>query len=242
MLIASFVYGSEPLPWQFGFQKAATPVMEYINDFHNFVLVIMLAVVIFVVLLLVYTLIRFNNRNNKKPSNASHNVTLEVIWTAIPIMIVFLIAVPSLKILKYEEAVPESEMTLKVVAHQWYWTYEYPDYKNIAFDSNMIQDSDLKPGQPRLLAVDNQVVLPVNTNVRVQITSADVIHSWAVPSLGIKKDAIPGRLNETWLNIKKEGVYYGQCSELCGILHGFMPIAIKAVSKEKFENWSQSQI
>lgn len=238
LLLPLLAFGEQlgqPYHWQLGFQRAASPVMEYISDFHNLMLMVMIGVAGSVNALLLYTVIRFNKKRNPSPSKRSHNTLLEIIWTVIPIMIVLGIAVPSLKVLKYEEYIPDAEMTVKVIGHQWYWTYNYPEHHDITFDSNL--KHDLKEGEPRLLAVDNNLVLPTNTIIRIQITSDDVIHSWAVPSLGIKKDAIPGRLNETWVRIDKEGTYYGQCSELCGILHGFMPIAVTAVSKEDFEKW-----
>lgn len=226
---------ANPVPWQLGFQEAATPVMEYIHNFNFLVLGIMALVVIFVALLLGYVLIRFSKKNNPIPRPGVTKLWLEIAWTLIPLIIVVLITIPSLKILKHEEYVPESNFTIKVVAHQWYWSYEYPDYGNISFDSNI--KYDLAPHEPRLLTVDNQLILPINTNIRVQVTSADVIHSFSVPAFGIKKDAIPGRLNETWFNIKKAGIYYGQCYELCGVLHGFMPIVVRAVPQEEFELW-----
>jgi cytochrome c oxidase subunit 2 len=234
-MIFPLALNANPKPWQFGFQDSGSPVMDYIYDFHNIMLIVIFGIITFVTVLLVYILLRFNKRRNPNPSKTSHNVKLEIIWTVIPILIVLAISVPSMKVLKFEEEIPESEFTLKIVGHQWYWSYEYPDHDGISFDSNI--KYDLEPGEPRLLAVDNEIVLPIQTNVRIQITGADVIHSWGIPSLGVKKDAIPGRLNETWLNIKKEGKYYGQCYELCGILHGFMPIAIKAVSREDFNHW-----
>lgn len=226
-----------PHKWQIGLQEAATPVMERVSHFHDMMMVVMCTIVAFVCLLLFYIVIRFRKRNNPIPSTRSHNTFIEVVWTVIPLIIVCLIAFPSIKLLSYEEKVPESELTIKVVGSQWYWSYEYVDQDSISFDSHI--KYDLQPGELRLFEVDNRLVVPVNTNIRVQITAADVIHSWAVPAFGIKKDAIPGRLNETWMNVNKPGVYYGQCSELCGILHGFMPIVVEAVSKEDFDKWVQ---
>ncbi|AHX11532.1 cytochrome c oxidase, subunit II [Neorickettsia helminthoeca str. Oregon] len=240
LVLPIFAFGEQvgqPHAWQLGFQESASPVMEYINNFHNKMLVIMLFIVVSVSALLTYTVIRFNKKRNPVPSKRSHNTLLEIVWTLIPLCIVIGIAFPSLRVLKYEEQIPESEMTVKIVGHQWYWTYSYPDHGEITFDSNLKNDGELVAGEPRLLAVDNYLVLPVDTNIRIQITSDDVIHSWAVPALGLKKDSIPGRLNETWVKIKNEGVYYGQCSELCGVLHGFMPIAVKAVNKDEFKKW-----
>ncbi len=224
-----------PVKWQIGLQEAATPVMENVYHFHNFMMVIMCAIVAFVSILLVYVLVRFSKKNNPIPTKTSHNTLIEVVWTVIPLIIVGIIAVPSIKLLSYEEIIPESDMTIKVVGSQWYWSYEYVDHDNISFDSNI--KYDVAPGELRLFEVDNRLVVPIDTNIRVQITGADVIHSWAIPAFGIKKDAIPGRLNETWMKITKPGVYYGQCSELCGVLHGFMPIVVEAVPKEEFEKW-----
>lgn len=216
-------------------QDAATPVMEHIHSMHNFALVIVAGIFVFVVALLFYIIFRF--RDNPKPSETSHNTWLEIFWTLIPCLIIFIMAVPSFKLLYLEENPPDADMTLKVLAHQWYWSYEYPDHDGISFDSYMKQDEDLLPGEKRLLAVDNMVVVPADTNIRVLVTSADVIHSWAVPAFGVKTDAVPGRLNETWFRAQKEGDFYGQCSELCGMLHGFMPIGVRVVSKDKFAEW-----
>lgn len=227
----------QPEPWQMGFQEAATPVMEQITSFHNMLLVIITAIVALVLLLLAYVMLRFNARRNPVPSRTSHNTLIEVIWTVIPIMILVVIAVPSFKLLYFEDRVPEASLTVKAIGHQWYWTYQYPDYGDLEFDAFIVEDEDLKPDQPRLLTTDTRVVVPVGTNVRVQVTADDVLHSWAVPALGIKIDAVPGRLNETWFRIERAGVYYGQCSELCGSGHGFMPITVEAVSQQDFEAW-----
>jgi cytochrome c oxidase subunit 2 len=222
--------------WKFGLQEPATPVMEHIYNLHNFVLVIVAVIFVFVVALLFYIIFRF--RDNPNSSETSHNTWLEVFWTLAPCLIVLVMAVPSFKLLYLEENPPEAEMTLKILAHQWYWSYEYPDHDGISFDSYMKQDEDLLPGEKRLLAVDNMVMVPVDTNIRVLVTSADVIHSWAVPAFGVKTDAVPGRLNETWFRVQKEGDFYGQCSELCGMLHGFMPIGVRVVSKDEFAKWT----
>jgi len=224
-------------PWQMNFQPAQSPVMERIHEFHDMLLVIMAVIVLFVLAILAIVIFRFNAKRNPVPSKTTHNTMLEVIWTAVPIAILVVIAIPSLRLLYYADKAQEYDMTLKVVGHQWYWSYGYPDHGEIEFDSILIPDEDLEEGQPRLLAVDNPVVLPVNTTVQVLITSDDVIHNWAVPSLGLKKDATPGRVNETWVRINEEGTYYGMCSELCGVNHGFMPIHIEAVSQEEFEAW-----
>lgn len=227
----------QPSAWQMNLQEAATPVMEGIHSFNTFVLAIITAIVLFVTVLLAIVIVRFNERANPTPSKTSHNTLIEVLWTVVPVMILVAIAIPSFRLLHLELTIPKPDLTVKVVGHQWYWSYEYPDNGGFGFDSLMVQDQDLKPGQPRLLAVDNEVVVPVNKIVRIQITAADVIHSFAVPSFGVKIDAMPGKLNESWFKITREGVFYGQCSELCGRDHSFMPIAVRAVSEQEFEKW-----
>ena len=226
-------------PWQINLQDAYSPVMERIHDFHNLLLVVQIAIVLLVLGILGYVIYRFNAKRNPKPSRTTHNTLLEVVWTAVPIVILVIIAIPSIRLLYFADKTYDYEMTLKVVGHQWYWSYEYPDHGNFTFDSIMIPDDEIDEaaGQVRLLSVDNPVVLPVNTKVQVLVVSNDVIHNWAVPSLGLKKDATPGRTNETWVEITQEGTYYGMCSELCGVNHGFMPIEIRAVSREAFEAW-----
>lgn len=226
-----------PRPWQLGFQDAATPVMERIDDFHDLMLVIITVIVLFVTALLVYVVVRFNEKANPVPSKTTHHTVLEVAWTVVPILVLVLIAIPSFRLLYYMDKAKTPEMTLKVVGNQWYWSYVYPDHGKIAFDSLIIPDDQLKPGQLRLLEVDNRVVVPVDTDIRVLLTANAVIHAWAVPAFGVKIDTIPGRMNETWMRITKPGVYYGQCSELCGVNHGFMPIAVEAVSKAEFAKW-----
>jgi len=228
---------AEPHPWQLGLQEAATPVKQAMDSFHDLLTVIIIGITLFVLALLVAVVVGFNAKKNPTPSKTTHHTLLEVAWTVIPVIILIVVAVPSFKVLYFAERTPEAEMTIKVTGRQWYWDYEYPDHGDIAFSSYMIPDSEIKPGQKRLLEVDNRVVLPVDTTVRVLVTAGDVIHAWAVPAFGVKKDAVPGRTNETWVRIEKEGVYYGQCSEICGINHGFMPIAVEAVSKEKFAEW-----
>jgi len=224
-------------PWQLGFQKPESPVMESVVAFHDLLLIIITVITLFVLALILYIAVKFNEKSNPVPTKTTHHSTLEVLWTAIPILILVVIAVPSFKLLYLQDRTFKPEMTLKVVGHQWYWTYEYPDHGNIKFDSNMVQTADLKKGQPRLLTVDNPVYLPINTNVRLLLTSKDVIHSWALPALIQKTDNVPGRTNESWVHIKTAGTYYGQCSELCGVNHGFMPIMLKAVTKEEFQAW-----
>jgi cytochrome c oxidase subunit 2 len=237
LLISTFAFGDQPVPWQIDFQPPSTPTMEKIYSLYYFMLIMLTIIVVFVCGLLVYVLVKFNARANPTPSKTSHNVALEILWTAIPVVLLTIIAIPTFKIIYFANETPEAEFTLKVVGHQWYWSYEYPDHDRITFDSYMIQDKDLKPGQKRLLEVDNRVVIPEKTIVRIQVTGGDVIHSFAVPAFGIKIDAVPGRVNETWVKVDKPGVYYGQCSELCGSQHAFMPIAVQVVSKEEFQNW-----
>ena len=226
----------QPVDWQLGFQEAATPVMERLDDLHNLLLVIIFAIAVFVLVLLAYVLIRFRRSNNPTPSRTSHSTLLEVAWTVIPIIVLVIVAVPSFKLLYYVDRTPEVGMTVKAIGHQWYWTYEYPDHE-ITFDALLVPEDQLKPGQPRLLETDNRVVLPVNTKVRLLFTADDVLHAWAVPAFGIKVDTVPGRTSEAWVEVTREGVYYGQCSELCGVNHGLMPIAVEAVSKERFAAW-----
>lgn len=226
-----------PQPGQITFQPAASPVMEQIDSLHTFMLWIITAMTLLVMGLIGFICYRFSEKRNPVPSKTTHNTMLEVVWTGIPVLILFVIAIPSLKLLYFSDRIEEAEFTLKVVGHQWYWSYEYPDHGNFGFDSNMVEDKDLKPGQHRLLEVDKEVVVPVDANIRVLITAADVMHSWAVPALALKKDAVPGRLNETWFKVTRPGVYYGQCSELCGVRHAFMPIVIRAVSREEFNEW-----
>jgi len=227
-------------PWQMWFQPAASPVMERIMDFHDILFVVEVSIVIFVLVIMAIIIVRFNAKSNPVPSKTTHNTFLEVVWTTVPILILMAIAVPSLKLLYYTDKTQDAEMTLKVIGNQWYWSYVYPDHGNLEFDSLIIPDDELKKGQPRLLSVDNEVVLPIKTNIRLLYTSNDVIHNWAIPSLGLKLDNTPGRTNETWVNINQEGNYYGMCSELCGVNHGFMPIHVRAVSKADFEAWTKT--
>lgn len=236
ILSSSNILASQPTPWQIDFQEAASPLMAELHNFHNLLLIICTLIVGFVFFLIVYVLIRFNAKSNPVPAKFTHNTAIEIVWTVIPIIILVIIAIPSFRILKIAEHTPPADLTIKVVGSQWYWSYIYPD-ENIEFDSYMIQDADLKPGQLRLLEVDNRIVIPQGATIKFLITAADVIHSFAVPSLGLKTDAVPGRTNEAWAKIDKKGVYYGQCSELCGVNHGFMPIAIEVVSKEDFVKW-----
>ncbi len=226
-----------PAPWQMGFQEAATPLMKTVSDFHDLLLVIITLITLFVLALLLYVVWRFSESRNPTPSKTTHNTFVEVLWTVIPVVILVVIAVPSFRLLYYADRIPEADMTIKAVGHQWYWTYEYPDHGNFSFDSTMVDEADLGPGEPRLLAVDNRVVVPVGKTVRVQVTADDVLHAWAVPAFGVKVDAVPGRLNEVWFHAERTGTYYGQCSELCGINHGFMPIRVDVVAEQAFDEW-----
>ncbi|MGJ5134701.1 cytochrome c oxidase subunit II [Bradyrhizobium oligotrophicum] len=229
---AAFAETGQPAPWEVKLQEAATPVMENITWFHGLLLTIITIITLFVLALLVAVVIKFNARANPVPSRTTHNTLIEVAWTLIPVLILVMIAVPSFRLLFLELDVPKADMTIKATGKQWYWSYAYPDNGKFEFDSLLAQDK-----QPRLLAVDNEMVVPVNKVIRVQTTGADVIHSWAIPSFGVKIDAIPGRLNETWFKATKVGMYYGQCSELCGKDHAYMPIAVRVVSDQEFTAW-----
>jgi len=227
----------QPSPWQLGLQQSASPVMDNIIWFHDFLLYIITGIAGFVLVLLVVVMVRFNARANPNPSRTTHNTLIEIAWTLIPIVILMFIAVPSFKLLFLQLNVPAADLTVKATGKQWYWSYSYPDNGQFEFDSLMLKEGQRKEGQPRLLAVDNEMVVPVNKTVRVITTGSDVIHSFTVPSFGIKIDAIPGRINETWFTATREGVYYGQCSELCGKDHAFMPIAVHVVSEQAFSAW-----
>jgi cytochrome c oxidase subunit 2 len=226
----------QPSPWQIGLQESATPVMDDLIWFHNFLLWIIAVITAFVLVLLVVVMVRFNARANPVPSKTTHNTLLEILWTVVPVVILVMIAIPSFRLLFFQLNTPQADLTVKATGKQWFWSYSYPDSK-FEFDSLMLQDNERKGDQPRLLAVNNEMVVPVNKIVRVQVTGADVIHSFAVPSFGVKIDAIPGRLNETWFKATKEGFYYGQCSELCGRDHAFMPIAVRVVSEQAYGAW-----
>ena len=227
----------QPSPWELGLQDAASPVMVDIVWFHDFLLWIISAIVLFVLVLLAIIVLRFNARANPTPSRTTHNSFLEVAWTIVPVIILVAIAVPSFRLLFLEVDNPKPDLTVKATGKQWFWSYSYPDNGDFEFDSLLVADKDLKPGQPRLLTVDNDLVVPVNKVVHVLVTGADVIHSFAVPSFGIKIDAVPGRLNDTWFKATSEGLYHGQCSELCGKDHAFMPITVKVVSEAEFNDW-----
>jgi cytochrome c oxidase subunit II len=228
-----------PQPWQLNLQHAATPVMERLYDFHTFLLWIISAIALFVFGLLLFVIVRFRENISPVPSRATHHTLVEVRWTVVPVLILVVIAIPSFRILYYSDWIEEADMTIKAIGHQWYWSYEYPDNGNFTFDAVLTPENELKPGQIRLLETDKRLVLPVDTTIRVLVTADDVIHSWSVPSFGVKRDAIPGRINETWIRIEREGTYYGQCAQLCGQGHAFMPITVEVVSKDAFKTWVQ---
>jgi cytochrome c oxidase subunit II len=226
-----------PQDWQFGFQAAATPVREHIDTLNDELLIIITVITLFVLGLLAYVMIRFNAKRNPVPSQATHNSVLELVWTAVPVLILLAIAIPSFKLMYYMDRTPKPDMTLKVTGHQWYWTYEYPDSK-LQFDSNGLSDeADAKAGKPRMLGVDNPVVVPVGAVVRVLVTSTDVIHSWFMPAFGVQEYAVIGRSNYAWMQIDRPGTYYGECNQICGNNHPFMPIEVHAVSKDDFAKW-----
>jgi cytochrome c oxidase subunit 2 len=228
----------QPSPWQINFQDAASPIMEQIHSFHLWLTVISALITIFVLVLLVIVFVRFNEKANPVPSTTTHHTMLEVAWTVIPVIVLVAIAIPSFRLLFDQLNIPKADITIKATGTAgWTWVYEYPDHGGLNFISSMIPEKDLKPGQPRLLAVDNEVVLPVNKIIRVQVTAEGILHAFAMPSFGIKIDAVPGRLNETWFKATKTGMFYGQCSELCGINHAYMPIAIRIVSEQEFAKW-----
>jgi cytochrome c oxidase subunit 2 len=230
-------WADQPTPWQMWSQPAATPTMARIDDLHVYLTWIMVGICVLVIGLLAFVMWRFHHSRNPVPSTRAHNTPLEIVWTLIPIAILVAVAVPSFNLLYYMDRTAEADMTVKVVGHQWYWSYEYPDHGGFGFASFMKYPEELEPGEPNLLAVDQPLVLPVGATVRVLLTASDVIHSWAVPALGVKTDTVPGRISETWVRIERPGVYYGQCSELCGVNHGFMPIEVRAVPPEAFETW-----
>jgi cytochrome c oxidase subunit II len=228
----------QPTPWELGLQDAASPVMADIIGFHTFVLWIITAITAFVLALLLIIIVRFNARANPTPSRTTHNTPLEVVWTVVPVLILVAIAIPSFRLLFTELDVPTPDLTIKATGKQWFWSYAYPDNGNFEFDSLIVADKDLKAGQPRLLTVDNEMVVPVNKVVHVLVTGADVIHSFAVPSFGIKIDAVPGRINDTWFKATTTGLFHGQCSELCGKDHSFMPITVRVTDDKGFAAWA----
>ena len=235
--VAGAAQAAQPQPWQLGFQLPATPVQARIEAVNTELTVIIGLITVFVLGLVLYVIVRFHHLRHPVPTRTSHNTVIEILWTIVPVLILVIIAIPSFKLMYFMDRVQNPGLTIKVTGHQWYWSYEYPDQKGLAFDSNLVQEADLKPGQLRLLTVNNPLVVPVDTNIRILFTSTDVIHDWFMPSFGVQEYAIIGRLNESWFRIPKEGVYHGQCNQICGINHAFMPIEVQAVSKDAFQNW-----
>lgn len=244
--LPAFAGTGQPSPKQIGFQDSVTPIADEIHKVHNFVTVIIFLITAFVLLLMLYVMWRFSEKRNPTPSRTTHNTTIEVLWTVIPVFILVAIAIPSFKLLFHQYAFPPPDLTVKAIGHAWNWTHELPD-QGIKIDSIMLRDNEreeaVKAGMPaeqvpRNLAVDNEVLVPVNKVVHVLITSTDVIHSWTIPSFGVKADAVPGRITATWFKARKEGIYFGQCSELCGRNHAFMPIAIRVVKEQVFNDWA----
>ena len=238
IFISFELYGKQATDWQLSFQNPATDLMGSVVGLHNIILIVMTLVTLFVLFLLFYVSFRFSAKRNPIPSTTTHNTVVEVLWTAIPIVILVVLAIPSFKLLYQQEKSENYDMTVKVIGHQWYWEYEYPDHGDFYFESYMVQEQDLEEGDLRLLTVDNPLVIPANKNIQILITAGDVLHSWAVPSMGLKTDAVPGRLNETWVNVKEPGIYRGQCSEICGSGHGFMPVVVKVLPEREFVAWA----
>lgn len=232
---------AQPKDKAIGFQEPVTPVMEMLVNFHNYMIMpIIVAITLFVMVLMAYILFRFNHKRNPVPSKTTHNTAIEIVWTIVPVLILLVMVVPSMKLLYFQDVIPESEMTIKVTGNTWNWEYGYPDYEDKveSFVSNVLEEADAKAaGKPYLLGTDAPLVVPVDTTVKVLVTSVNNLHSFAMPSFGIKMDAVPGRINETWFKVNKEGTYFGQCSELCGVRHAYMPIEIEVVSKEAFKQW-----
>ena len=224
--------------WQLNFQEPATDLMSDIISFHSYILMpIITGISILVLFLLLYIAFRFNSSRNQVASTTTHNTVVEILWTVIPVVLLIIIAIPSFRLLYVSETIPKADLTIKAIGNQWYWSYEYPDYGDIVFDANMLNDDELSDPKLRLLETDTQIVVPVNKVVKLQITSNDVLHAWTIPAFGVKMDAVPGKLNETWFKANQEGLFYGQCSELCGPKHAFMPINVKVVSEKEFEDW-----
>jgi cytochrome c oxidase subunit 2 len=227
-----------PRNWQLGMQPTVTEIGHQVSTFHDWLVWIITAISLFVLVLLVAIIFKFGEKKNPVPSRTTHNTMLEVAWTVVPVLILVAIAIPSFRVLRTQLVIPPHDLVVKATGYAWYWGYEYPgEQAGFKFDSNMILDKDLKPGQPRLMAVDNEMVVPVNKVVRLQITAADVLHNFAVPAIGMRLDAVPGRLNETWFKADREGVFYGHCSELCGNGHPYMPITVRVVSEQAYAAW-----
>jgi cytochrome c oxidase subunit 2 len=237
---SSSVNSTETLPknWQLGFSEPATALMSDVISFHSYILMpIISGISIFVLALLLFIAYRYNSNRNQTASMTTHNTVIEVLWTVIPVILLIIIAIPSFRILYTAETIPKADLTIKAIGNQWYWSYEYPDYDDFSFDANMLQDDELSDPSLRLLETDTQIVVPINKVVKLLITSNDVLHAWTIPAFAVKRDAVPGRLNETWFKAEKIGTFYGQCSELCGPKHAFMPINVKVVTQEEFDNW-----
>jgi cytochrome c oxidase subunit 2 len=226
-----------PRPWEMGMQRSFGPIKDRVIDLHYLVLAIITVITLFVGGLLIWVVIRFNSRRNPVPSVTSHNTILEIAWTVVPVLILVVIAIPSFRLIYYQDRTPNPDMTIKVTGHQWYWEYSYPDQGNIAIESRYIHDEDLKPGQLRLLDVDNQMVIPVGKKIRILTGSTDVIHAFFIPSFGVQRYAIPGRTIETWMEADQIGTFYGECNQICGQDHSRMPISVKAVSEADFKTW-----
>jgi|TARA_B100000035_G_scaffold4081_1_gene3667 cytochrome c oxidase subunit 2 len=240
ILLLANSHATETLPkdWQLGFSEPATELMSDVISFHSYILMpIITGISILVLALLLYIVYRYNSNRNHTASMTTHNTLIEVLWTVIPVILLIIIAIPSFRILYTAETIPKADLTIKAIGNQWYWSYEYPDYDDFSFDANMLQDDELSDPSLRLLETDTQIVVPVNKVVKLLITSNDVLHAWTIPAFAVKKDAVPGRLNETWFKAEKTGTYYGQCSELCGPKHAFMPINVKVVSQDEFDDW-----
>ena len=234
-------FAQAPKPWEVGMQPAANLIKQKINDLHDLVLWIITLTTIFVAALLVIVMVRFNAKANPIPSKTSHHTGLEIAWTVIPVLLLVIISIPSFRLIYFQDRTPNPDLTIKVVAHQWYWEYAYPDQGDFSIESRYVRDEDLKPGQLRLLDVDNQMVVPIGKNIRILTSSPEVIHSFFIPSLGVQRYAIPGRTIETWFSVDRPGVYYGQCNQICGADHSKMPIAVHAVSEQEFKTWSEQQ-
>jgi cytochrome c oxidase subunit 2 len=238
LMAAPAAWAEQPVDWQLGMVEGATPVRDQIESFHNELLVIITLITVFVMALLIYAMVKFNAKRHPVASTTTHHTLLEIIWTAAPVLILVSIAIPSFKLLYYENRTEKADFTLKVTGHQWYWSYEYPDQGDFAFDSNVLSDEDdKKANKPRLLGVDNPVVVPVGATVRVLITGTDVIHSWYLPSAGVQEYAVVGHTNESWFQFERTGEFFGQCNQICGVNHPFMPIEVDVVSKEDFQKW-----
>jgi cytochrome c oxidase subunit 2 len=227
-----------PQPWGMGLQASGGPIKDAISSFNALVFWIIVGITIFVAALLAYVIVKFRAQSNPEPSRTSHNTALEIAWTVVPVLILVVIAIPSFRLIYYQDRAVDAEMTINVQGRQWYWHYAYPDHGNFTFDSYPVQDADLQPGQIRSLSVDNPLVIPVGASIRILTTGQDVIHSFFVPSLGVQKYTIPGRTLETWIRADRPGIYYGQCNQICGVNHWFMPIEVRAVPAAEFEAWT----